>query len=150
MTPLVTVGRVGLGIVDWFVPEAAKLDPERRRRSNLTVISALGLGSVAIPLLFLNYQMVGHVGPTVVTFIVSILVLGALALLLRAGVPQRWIGALVSIDLLVALSFMTYFNGGMHAASVMWLIPMPLVGQILLGRSFGLLTCPQVWYHSLC
>lgn len=132
------VQRAGLGVVDWFVPAESKQDPDARRRCNLTVISALGLGYLAIPLLILNWQMVGHLGGTGVAFIASMTFLSLCALFLRLGMEQRWVGALITLDMLLALTAMTYFNGGVRSASLIWMIPIPLVGHLLVGRWFGL------------
>jgi len=129
----------GSRFIDWFVPDTVKADPERRRRSNLVVASAIGLGVMALPLGLLNYSMVGSVSPSVTTFALSMAVLLLCAMGIRTGVHERTIGALITFDMLFALSVMSYYNGGIHSASLIWMIPVPLVGQFLRGRRFGLL-----------
>lgn len=125
-------------LIGYFIPEAARALPETERRIRLQVRSCLALTLIALPVVILNYLVEGGSGPTIITLTIGIPLMLINAFLLRKGLSPSVAGTFITLELVASLTTMSYFNGGIEAASIAWLIPVPLVAQFLIGPRFGL------------
>ncbi len=92
---------------------------------------------IALPLAVLNYLMEGYFSPTVIAFTIGIPLMALNGVLLRRGLSPDTVGIIIVVELMTCLTIMSYYNGGINSASIIWMLPLPLMGQFLLGPRFG-------------
>lgn len=124
--------------LDCFIPEeVSATDPDAQRRSRLLVACCFGLLLFALPFLYELIILQGYVSPTAWVFIIGS-TLGILnPVLLWLTRSHRIPGMLFSLEVIVALAVMAYFNGGYHSASLVWNPAVPLLATAIVGPVWG-------------
>ncbi len=127
-----------LASVDVFIPSALRSDSESLRHCRLTVLAALGIAAIALPLALQNLWNLGEAGPTFWAFLLGIGLMLLNPLLIRWRNDHELPGALICLELLVMLAYMGYANGGLSSASLLWNPAVPLLAAFLVGPRLAL------------
>ncbi len=130
-------GPAALAILDWFVPEPLRSDHDLRLRGRLLAgISILSVGFGASVAAW-AYLYAPGMSWTVVTVVVACALLAVNPFLLRARREHVLPGVLLCVEAMSALILLAYLNSGVYSASLLWVLPMPLVAHIVVGPRFG-------------
>lgn len=130
--------KVVFDFLDRFIPaELNTADPDAQRRCRLLVACCFGLTLFAQPFLYHVVRTQGYMSPTAWVFTIgSVLTVCNPFLLLSTG-SHRLPGMLFSLEVIIALAFMAYFNGGYLSASLVWNPAIPLLATALVGPTWG-------------
>lgn len=141
------VQRLAEDVLEWFLPQHLRFDPERQRRARLVVATSLVLLLVNLLVLAMVDWTPGvsWFGLTLPRPIVSFLMLAALfdfgvALVIRrTGDPGAGAFLLTAI-LVVMFGSMSFHSGGFNAPVTWWLAAVPMVAALLSGPRATLLS----------
>jgi signal transduction histidine kinase len=126
-----------LRALDWFIPAPLREDDELRLRSRLLVGISFKVPVFAVPLMCWALVTSGSAHATVLT-----LGVGAAAVVANPFALRRWgdhslPGVLMCAELVVGLTILAYYNAGLQSASLLWMLPVPLVAHLVVGPRFG-------------
>ena len=124
--------------LDWF-GEAQAAD--QRRTFSITCAAVL---VVSAPFVLLAAYTEGSVGPTTATFLAGAAAMALNLLLLRRGLPVRFVGAVATCEMFVTIALLTVMHGGPRSAALPWVAMVPLLGGIWVGRRFAMVSCAVV------
>lgn len=127
-------------IFDWFISDALRKDPESLRQARMIVVVVgllLGIDMVALfsirwgPSAVPNLPMLPN--PIALGLLGLLPLLFSVAFIVRRTDSTRRARHLLPLSVLVMVSYLAYFDGGMQSVMLQWLVLVPLLAALLSG-----------------
>ncbi len=129
-------------LLEWFIPDSVRRDPDEARRTRLVVGAALALLFVDVSALFLvPWRPWSHVGtlvlpaPAVSALLMHLVVNLSIAFLPRTGARRRSAAFFLQASLVLFFAWLAYIRGGFHSPVMWWLAAVPLLSTFLSGAA---------------
>lgn len=127
-------------VMDWFLDDTIRQDPEELRRAHLAVASALGLTLIDLLLLLFTpwgapvwYGSLPLPRPAIAGLIASVPIHISIAYTIKRTQRVASAAVLLPISLLVLVAYLAFFSGGPTGPITWWLVAVPLFGAFLSG-----------------